>query len=119
MCPQAARDQLLAVGGDDPAEVHSALSKLSILGRLTTEELAQRAVVLFKRAPPAKLLRHRDLELRWWAPSPSMNEWCPHQSSHSASASVCADFAATPHVTAHDISICARLLNPLESFLKL
>lgn len=64
---QAARDQLLAVGGDDPSEVHSALSKLSILGRLTTEELAQQAVRLFKRAPAAKLLRHRDFELHWCA----------------------------------------------------
>mmetsp|Transcript_17727 Transcript_17727/g.53333 ORF Transcript_17727/g.53333 Transcript_17727/m.53333 type:complete len:396 (+) Transcript_17727:445-1632(+) len=72
---KAARDQLLAVGGDDPSEVHSALSKLSILGRLTTEELAQQAVRLFKRAPAAKLLRHRDFELHWSvAPAAKLEE---------------------------------------------
>lgn len=62
---KAAREQLLGVGGDDPAEVHSALSKLSVLGVLTTDQLAQEAVLLMKRAPPIKLLRHRDFELQW------------------------------------------------------
>ena len=37
---QAAREQLLAISGDGP-EIHSALSKLSIVGPLSTDELAQ------------------------------------------------------------------------------
>lgn len=62
---KAAREQLLGVGGGDPAEVHSALSKLSILGVLSTDLLAQEAVLLMKRAPPTKLLCHPDFELQW------------------------------------------------------
>lgn len=62
---KAAREQLLAVGGDDPAEVHSALSKLSILGILSTEQLCQEAVMLMSHIPPPRLLRNPQLQLQW------------------------------------------------------
>lgn len=64
---QAGREEVMAAG-EDPAEMHSALKNLPILGHLTTEELAQQAIALFKRAPLEKLLRHRDIEMHWCAP---------------------------------------------------
>ncbi len=61
---QASRKQLLAVVSDDGAEMHSALCKLSVLGVLSTEQLAVSAVALFKRCPPASLLRRGGLRLK-------------------------------------------------------
>jgi hypothetical protein len=54
----------MAVGPDD-AEMHSALSKLSILGVLSTEDLAVQAVALFKLCPPDQLLRCGRFQLQW------------------------------------------------------
>ena len=54
----------MAVGADD-AEMHSALSKLSILGVLSTEDLAVQAVALFKLCPPDQLLRCGRFQLQW------------------------------------------------------
>ena len=61
---QASREKLLGVGADD-AEMHSALSKLSILGVLSTEDLAVHAVALFKLCPPDHLLRSGRFQLQW------------------------------------------------------
>jgi len=55
------------VSGDDGAEIHSALSKLSILGVLSTDELAVQAVALFKRCPPEQLMRSGHFQLQWCA----------------------------------------------------
>lgn len=89
---QAAREQLLGVGGDDPAEVHSALSKLSMLGVLTTDQLAQEAVLLMKRAPPARLLRHPDFDLQWCFPSAvaPFCSWLVHSYVHSTATGLAA-----------------------------
>lgn len=62
---KASRDKLLAVSGDDGAEVHSALSKLAILDVLSTDELAVQAVALFKRFPPRRLMRSGHFQLQW------------------------------------------------------
>lgn len=61
---KASREKLLAVGGDD-AEMHSALSKLSILGVLSTDELAVQALALYKLCPPEQMLRSGDFQLQW------------------------------------------------------
>lgn len=66
---QAGREEIMAAG-EDPAEMHSALKNLPILGHLTTEELAQQAIALFKRAPLEKLLRHCDIEMHWCTTPP-------------------------------------------------
>ena len=63
--------------GEDPAELHSALKNLPILGHLSTEELAQQAIALFKRAPPEKLLRHRDIEMHWCTTPPAPKHAVP------------------------------------------
>lgn len=53
--------------GADDAEMHSALSKLSILGVLSTEQLAVHAVALFKLCPPDHLMRSGAFQLKWCA----------------------------------------------------
>lgn len=63
---QGARKQVLACE-PDPAELHSLLSNLAVLGQLSVDELCQEATTLLKQNPPDKLAAKAQLKFMWYA----------------------------------------------------
>jgi hypothetical protein len=59
---QAAKTQVLDAGGDG-AHLHSVLTNLKVLGQLSGDELAQQALLLYRRLPPAAIISSRRMRL--------------------------------------------------------